>query len=265
MDRRCLTTARIVVDMDLGLSGRTYIVTAGSQGLGHATAEALVLEGANVVLTSRHHDAAEQAASRLGSRAVGVGADNADPDTPQQLMTAARDHFGGLDGLLISVGGPPAGPAMGITDEQWQSAFDSVFLGAARLSREVAATLHPSASITFVLSGSVKSPIANLATSNGMRPGLAMLAKTMADELGPKGIRVNGLMPGRIETARIQELDAAAENPAQAKQRLVEAIPLGRYGDPAEFGKVAAFVMSPAASYLSGIMVPVDGGAARSL
>lgn len=251
--------------MDLGLSGRTYIITAGSRGLGNASARVLISEGANVVLTSRNAEDAQEAAEQLGSRAYGLAADNADPNTPARLISAAHERFGSLDGILISVGGPPAGGVTQMTDEQWQSAFDSVFLGATRLAREVAETLDDGGSITFVLSGSVKSPISGLAISNGLRPGLAMVAKTLADELGPRGIRANGLLPGRVNTARIQELDAVGGDPEAARKKMTAAIPLGRYGDPAEFGRTAAFLMSPAASYLNGVMLPVDGGASRSL
>lgn len=251
--------------MDLGVTGRTYIVTAGSRGLGNATARVLVSEGANVVVTSRYQEAADEAAAQLGSRAIGFAADNADPQAPTRVIEAAHHHFARVDGILISVGGPPAGAVSAMSDDQWQSAFDSIFLGAIRFAREAAAVMDRGASITFVLSASVKSPISQLAISNGLRPGLAMAAKTLADELGPSGVRVNGLMPGRIETARVQELDAAADDPDEAKRKQTNAIPLRRYGDPAEFGKTAAFVMSPAASYLSGVMLPVDGGAGRSL
>lgn len=150
---------------------------------------------------------------------------------------------------------------MSATDEQWQTAFDSVFLGAVRLARAVAEALDDGGAIGFVLSTSVKSPIGGLAISNGLRPGLGMVAKTLADELGPRGVRVFGLLPGRISTARTMELTPDE----QTRRGLAEQIPLRRFGEPAEFGRVAAFMLSPAASYLSGVMVPVDGGALRTL
>ncbi|MCU1586583.1 MAG: family oxidoreductase, partial [Frankiales bacterium] len=146
---------------------------------------------------------------------------------------------------------------------QWQGAFDSVFLGSVRACRAVVAALPAEGgSIGLVLSTSVKSPVGGLAASNGLRPGLAMLAKTMADELGPRGVRVNGLLPGRIDTDRVRSLDGP--DPA-ARQRAEEAIPLRRYGEPEEFGRIAAFVLSPAASFLTGSMIPIDGGALRTL
>jgi 3-oxoacyl-[acyl-carrier protein] reductase len=245
--------------VDLGLRDRVYLVTGGSRGLGYASAEALVAEGARVVVSGRDGAATARAAAALGSgRAVGLAADNADPDTPGRLVSAAREEFGRLDGALISVGGPPGGSAAETPDEAWQAAFSSVFLGAVRLSRALAAALTEGGSIAFVLSSSVRVPIASLVISNGLRPGLAGFAKTLADELGPRGIRVNGLLPGLIATDRMRELGSVLDT-------TLDAIPLHRIGEPAEFGRAAAFVLSPAASYLTGTMLPVDGGALRAI
>lgn len=251
--------------MDLGLHDRVYIVTGASAGLGRATAQALVGEGAKVVVTSRSQQAIDACAQDLGDAALGVVADNADPATPERLLSAAEDGFGRVDGALVSVGGPAAGPVASTSEDDWRAAFESVFLGAVRLGTAVAERLSSGGSIAFVLSSSVKQPIAGLATSNGMRPGLAMTAKTMADEYGPRGIRVNGLLPGRIDTDRVRSLDARSEDPEAAKQAHLARIPLGRYGEPAEFGAVAAFVLSPAAGYISGVMLSVDGGLTRAL
>jgi 3-oxoacyl-[acyl-carrier protein] reductase len=242
--------------MDLGLKDRVYLVTGGSKGLGYATASALVGEGARVVLTGRTPETVESAAATLG--AVGVACDNTDPDVPDRLLSVARERFGRVDGLLVSVGGPPAGTATSVTDEQWRAGFESVFLGAVRLARTVAASLEEGGSIAFVLSSSVRVPIGNLVISNGLRPGLAMVAKSMANELGPRGVRVNGVLPGRISTDRMTYLDAQVTEEQRAAS--LASIPLGRYGDPDEFGRVAAFVLSPAASYLTGTMIQVDGG-----
>jgi len=245
--------------MDLGLSGKVFVVTGASRGLGLATATALVADGARVVLAARDAGAVQAAAAQLGDDAMGVAADLADPATADRLVAAATDAYGRVDGALISVGGPPPGPALALDDAQWRGAFDSVFLGPVRMCRAVVAALPAEGgSIALVLSTSVKAPVAGLAASNGLRPGLAMLAKTMADELGARGVRVNGLLPGKVLTDRLRELGATdGDVPTE--------IPLRRYGDPAEFGRIAAFVLSPAASYLTGAMVPVDGGLTRAL
>lgn len=252
--------------MDLQLTDRVFVVTGGSRGLGRATADVLAAEGARVVLSGRSDESLAHAVEEIGiERAVAVAADNADPATPSRLVAAALDTWGRLDGALVSVGGPAPGTVASSTDAQWTAAFESVFLGAVRLGREVAAALPAGGAIAYVLSSSVKAPITGLTISNGLRPGLAMVAKNLADEVGPRGVRVNGLLPGRIATDRLQELDALGGDPEAARARATATIPLGRYGEPEEFGRAAAFLLSPAASYLTGVMLPVDGGALRSL
>ena len=181
--------------MDLGLKNRVYIVTGATRGLGNAAARALVADGAKVIITGREEKAVTDAAAELGPDAVGIPADNADPATAQRLVDTAKERFGGLDGILVSVGGPPPGFVADNTDAQWQSAFESVFLGAVRLARTAAAALGEGGVIGFVLSGSVHEPIPGLTISNGLRPGLAGFAKSLADELGPRSIRVVGLLP----------------------------------------------------------------------
>jgi len=252
--------------VDLGLRDKVFVVTGGSQGLGLATAGALVAEGARVLLGARDEAALQRAAAGLGAgQAAWAAADNADPAAPQRLVVAARQEFGRLDGALISVGGPPGGPAMVMGDDAWRAAFESVFLGAVRLSRVLGAELPEGGALAFVLSSSVRVPIPALALSNGLRPGLAGWAKTLADELGPRGVRVVGLLPGKMATGRIRELDARHGDPDEVRAAASQDIPLRRYGEPAEFGRVAAFLLSPAASYVTGVMIPVDGGALRAL
>ncbi len=271
--------------MDLGLRGRVYLVTGGSRGLGFAAARALVADGAHVLLSAPHETTAASAVARLaqdaaaGGTAAGVVADNADPAAPGRLIAAARDRFGRLDGALISTGGSPPGTVGATTDDAWRSAFESVFLGAIRLARVLAADLGSGsdggagagsitgtgASIVLVLASSVRVPLAELAISNGLFPGLAGVVKTLASELGPAGIRINGLLPVRIATDRVRELDALLGDPDEVRARLSEHIPLRRYGEPEEFGRAAAFVLSPAASYITGAMIPVDGGAISSI
>ncbi|MEV6396287.1 SDR family oxidoreductase [Streptomyces sp. NPDC051907] len=247
--------------MDLGLKDRVYVVTGGSRGLGNASARALVEDGARVVITGRDEKTVTDAAAELGPNAVGLPADNADPSAPERVLAAARAHFGSVDGVLISVGGPAPGFAADNTDEQWTAAFESVFLGAVRMARAAAAELGEGGVIGFVLSGSVHEPIPGLTISNGLRPGLAGFAKSLSDELGPRGIRVVGLLPARIDTDRVRELDALSGDAEAARTANESRIPLRRYGAPEEFGRTAAFLLSPAASYLTGVMLPVDGGA----
>ncbi|SCK30596.1 3-oxoacyl-[acyl-carrier protein] reductase [Streptomyces sp. WMMB 714] len=249
--------------MDLGLKDRVYVITGATRGLGFAAAEQLVADGARVVVTGRTDEAATEAAAQLGAgSAVGIGADNAAPETAERLVETARSRFGRFDGVLISVGGPPAGvPADELSDEQWQSAFETVFLGAVRLARKASAELGEGGVIAFVLSGSVHEPIPGLTLSNGLRPGLAGFAKSLATEAGPRGVRVLGLLPGRIATERLQYLDSLSGDGEAARRRNEATIPLRRYGTPEEFGRTAAFALSPAASYLTGVMLPVDGGA----
>ena len=252
--------------MDLGLADRVYIVTGGTGGLGRATAEALVADGARVVVSGRHQETVDAAVAELGAdRATGVVADNADAGTPARLVEAARAAYGRLDGALLSVGGPAAGTVMQTTDEQWSAAMESVLLGGVRLGRQIGGELGEGGSIAYVLSTSVKAPVTGLAISNGLRPGLAMVAKDLADELGPRGVRVNGLLPGRVETDRVRWLDEQTGDAAANKERVSAVIPLRRYGRPEEFGRAAAFLLSPAASFISGTMLPVDGGMTRAL
>nr|MDT0659619.1 SDR family oxidoreductase [Micromonospora sp. DSM 115978] len=252
--------------MDLGLTDRVYVLTGASKGLGLATARILVANGARVVVSARDADRVGAAVAELGpDLAAGLAADLADPDTPDRLVALARGRFGRLDGALISVGGPPAGTAATVSDEQWRASFETVFLGTVRTARTIAAALPDGGAVALVLSSSARSPVAGLGISNGLRPGLAGAAKDMADEYGPRGVRFVGLLPGRLLTDRNLELFAATGDPERARAEAEAAIPLRRIGDPAEFGRVAAFVLSPAASYLTGLTIPVDGGALRAL
>ncbi|MCG5447884.1 MULTISPECIES: SDR family oxidoreductase [Micromonospora] len=253
--------------MDLGLTDRVYVLTGASRGLGYATAQSLVADGARVVLSARDPDAVAAAAQQLGGpeHAVGLTADLTDPETPGQLVAAAQEHFGRLDGALISVGGPPPGNAAAVTDEQWRLSFETVFLGTIRAVRTIANALPEGGAIGLVLSTSARGPVPGLGISNGLRPGLVGAAKDIADDYGPRGVRVVGLLPGRIMTDRNRELFGATGDPERARAEAEAGIPLRRIGDPAEFGRVAAFVLSPAASYLTGITLPVDGGALRGL
>ena len=254
--------------MDLGLKDRVYVVTGASKGLGRAGAQALVDDGARVVLCARDDTALTAAAEEMGGadHAIAIPGDLAEGGIGERLAAAAMGRWGRLDGALISVGGPPPGPALSLADDAWRAAFESVYLGALRVARAVVSTLgDEGGAIAFVLSLSVRQPVDGLASSNGLRPGLAMLAKTLADELGPQGVRVLGLLPGRVDTDRLRELDKASGRPKKQREEFEQRIPLRRYGSPEEFGRVAAFALSPAASYLTGVMIPVDGGLGRGL
>ena len=253
--------------MDLGLGGRGFLLTGASRGLGFATARALVDDGARVVLSSRSTDAVTAAAAELGGApaAAGLAADLADAGAAELLVTEARERLDRIDGALISVGGPTPGTVLETAEDDWRAGVESVLLGPLRLVRALVPHLGEGAAIGFVLSTSVRQPIGHLAISNGLRPGLAMTAKALADELGPRGIRVVGLLPGTVATDRIAEIEAASGDAAAMRARTEAGIPLRRVGRPEEFGRVAAFLLSPAASYVSGAMVPVDGGVLRSL
>lgn len=258
--------------MDLGLADRCVVVTGASRGLGLAAAQALVDEGANVVLVARDATVLESAVDSLGhERAVGIPADIAAPSTAEIATAAALARFGRLDGALISAGSPAPASPMTATDAAWRQAFETVFLGGLRVARAAAsattATDRPTGtgcSIVFVLSTSALSPITGLALSNGLRPGLAMVVKDLADEIGPQGTRVNGILPGRVNTDNVFTQDARSGNPETVRRRREAIVPLRRYGEPAEFGRLAAFLLSPAASYITGSLIPLDGGALRS-
>lgn len=252
--------------MDLGLAGRTFVVTAASGGLGRATAAALVAEGANVVLVARRADVLDAAVAELGAaQAAALPGDLSDTATAGAAAQLALDRFGGLDGALISVGGPPRGGVLENSDDEWRAAFDSVFLAGLRVARAVVGATTGQVTLGFVLSTSVKTPLPTMAISNGLRPGLGVLVKQLADEIGPEGGRVVGLMPGTILTERIRWLHGQTPDPVATRDTAAASIPLRRFGDPAEFARVAAFLLSPAAAYVSGCVVPIDGGAMRAL
>jgi 3-oxoacyl-[acyl-carrier protein] reductase len=251
--------------VDLGLNGRTYVVGGGSRGLGHAVAEVLVREGARVLLLGRDEDSLAAAAAALGGPAAACPVDVTSPDAGETVARAVGEAFGGsLDGILVNHGGPPTGQALALTEEQWRHAFELCVAGPLRLLRSLVPLLGDGGSIAFVTSSTVRQPMPGLDSSNVLRPGVAGLIKTLAHQLAPR-IRVNGVAPGRFATERsvaLAEERAAAEGITADEQMAATAttIPFGRYGEPPEFGRVAAFILSPAASYVTGANVQVDGG-----
>jgi 3-oxoacyl-[acyl-carrier protein] reductase len=247
--------------MDLGLSGRTAIVCGASSGLGLASAEALAEEGANVTMLARRRDELELHANRIG--ALGVRGDVTNVADLERTVERTVEAFGGIDIVVWNSGGPPGGPATSVTDDGLEAAFELLLLPAVRLVRFCLPHLEQSAAgrILFVTSTTVLEPVPQLALSNALRPGLTGWAKTLARELGPKGITVNCVAPGRIDTPRMTELYGPDGPPAAE----VAQIPLGRIGEPREFGDVVCFLASARASYVSGTTVLVDGAASRGL
>jgi 3-oxoacyl-[acyl-carrier protein] reductase len=246
--------------VDLGLKGRTAIVCGASSGIGLATAEALAAEGANVTMFARRRDVLEREADRIGALAV-----RGDVTNPRDLSTVVQrtvEAFGGLDILVWNSGGPPPGPATAITRETLEEAVELLLVPLVRLVELCLPHLvdSPAGRILVFTSSAVKEPSGHLALSNTVRPGVTGWAKTLARELGPQGVTVNCVAPGRIDTARLAHL--YPDGPTEAD---LQEIALGRWGTPQEFGDVACFLASDRARYVTGTTVTVDGGLARGL
>lgn len=262
--------------MDLGLAGQRALVTAGSAGLGFATAAALAREGARVVLCSRESSRATAAAERIaadtGADVRGLAADVANAGDVERLVGEAASTMGGLDVLVNNAGGPPPGGFDALDDDAWERGFQLTLMSVVRAFRHALPHFEAAGggSVLTILSSSVKQPIPNLLISNVYRPGLVGLTKSLAIDYAPKGIRVNGLAPGRISTDRTLQLNAAlaqkqGTTPEAVMKASLAAIPMGRLGEPDEFGRVAGFLVSPAASYVTGQTLIVDGGSVRAL
>ena len=246
--------------MDLGLKGRTAIVCGASSGMGLATAEALAREGANVSMFARRRDMLDREADRLG--ALGVRGDVTNPADLRRLVERTVEAFGGIDILVNNSGGPPRGPAVGLTDEQVESAVELLLLSVIRLTELCLPQLERSGHgrIINIESNTVREPADNMGLSNSVRPAVIGWAKTMARELGPKKITVNSIAPGRIETARLMEVYAERSRASDMEQ-----IPLRRFGRADEVADVICFLASDRGSYVTGAVIPVDGGLTRSL
>jgi len=257
--------------MELGIRHKVAMVGGASKGLGFAVARALAAEGARVSIASRDGDAIRRAAETIhkttGGDVHAVAADLSKPDAIAAWHKAAVDRFSGVDLLFCNTGGPPAGASLSFDDGAWQAAFDLLLMSAVRTIRLVVPSMQArgGGAILVGTSSSVKEPIANLALSNVMRASVSALAKTLSLELASSRIRVNQLIPGRIETDRLQQLDEINAKRAGVtledyRARAAASIPLGRYGAPDEFGRTAAFLLSDAAAYITGATVQVDGG-----
>jgi len=258
------------VAVDLGLRDRVIVVTGATSGLGLAVAETLVDEGARVVVAARTATDVDDVAARLGDAAVGVPADLTDPSSPGRLVAAARDRWGRLDGAFISHGGPPPSSALDLDDDLLVRSLDLAAAGPIRLLRELATAVESGASLVVLTSVSSVEPVSGIAGSNIARPAVWAYAKYLADEVGPQGIRVNAILPGRFATQRLVDLwttRAEANDTDIDQERAADeaGIPLRRIGEPAELGALAAFLLSPRSGYLHGTAIRMDGGSVRGL
>ena len=258
--------------MDLGLKGKVAMVAGASRGLGYAVAEALAREGARVSIASRDERAITAAASRIGGEVLALPVDVRAADAIVRWSEETVRRFGGIDLLFTNSGGPPAGAAISFDDAAWQEAVELLLFSTLRMVRAAVPSMQArgGGAILMSTSSSVKEPISNLGLSTVLRASVSALAKTLALELAPSKIRVNQIIPGRVDTDRVRQLDQIAGTkqgitPEQAKQKSLAAIPMGRYGETEEYGRVGAFLLSDAASYITGATIQVDGGLIKSV
>lgn len=262
--------------MDLGLNEKIAMVAASSRGLGLGIARELALEGVKVSIASRDLNAAEETAMQLrqetGGRILASRLDAKDANTIAEWTTRTIEEFGGIDFLVANAGGPPAGNFDSFNDDSWQDAFELNLLSTVRMIRRALPSMRQrgGGSILTITSTTVKEPLEQLILSNVMRSGVTSLVKTLSMQLAPEGIRVNNIMPGRIDTDRIRSLDETRARQVgstreDCKSQAMKMIPLGRYGDVREFGKAAAFLLSDAASYITGSSLALDGGALKTV
>ena len=262
--------------MDLGLQGKVAMVAGASKGLGFAIAQSLATEGASISIASRNAEAIEAAAERIRNQhtenVLGCAADVSSGAAIQRWHEATVARFGAVDLLVTNSGGPPAGTFSSLDDGAWQAAFELLVLSAVRLLRQVLPSMvaRKTGSIVLLTSSSVKEPIANLTLSNVLRASVSALGKTLANEYAMAGIRVNQMVPGRFATDRVRELDEIASKKKgitveQQQNAAMANIPMGRYGNADEFARAVTFVLSDAASFITGATLQVDGGQIRSV
>lgn len=262
--------------MDLGVAAKVYMIAGASRGLGYGIAKALAEEGANVSIASRDEAAitaaAESLAEQTGAEVHGFAFDATDGQSVLDWVAAVQEKFGRIDGLAVNAGGPPVGVFDDFSDDDWQNAFELTLLSSIRMIRAVLPAMRAAGggSIITLTSSSVKEPIDNLLLSNVMRSGVVSLAKSLSRQLAGENIRVNNLVPGLIYTDRLKSLISNISAASGTSEEAVRAaqeknIPMGRYGDPDEFGKAGAFLLSPAASYVTGETLIVDGGSMKTV
>lgn len=260
--------------MKLGLENRVALVAAASKGLGFGVARALAADGARVSICSRTAEDVETAAQTLrdetGAAVMATACDVTDPESINNWVNASVERWGHVDALLVNAGGPPAGFIREISEAQWEAAFQLTLMSSIRMINAALPHMGRGSAILTVTSSSIREPIERLALSTVMRSGVMGLVKTLADELAGDGIRVNNLIPGRIDTDRVRQLDGITANrlgisPEEARERAMANIPLGRLGSIDDFGAAGAFLLSPAAGYITGASLRVDGGQMRSV
>ncbi len=262
--------------MNLNIAGKTFLVAAASKGLGHGVAEALAADGGRISLCSRTEADVNATADQLGKKydteVKGYVCDASDSASIKKWIADSLNDFGTIDGLLVNAGGPKAGKFDSFDDSQWEDAFNLTLMSAVRMIREVLPTMraNKSGSILTITSSSVKEPIDILLLSNVFRSGVTSLVKSLSSDLAPEGIRINNIVPGAIDTDRVRSNDAFSASKQgitaeEQKAKRIGTIPLGRYGTPSEFGKVGAFLLSDAASYISGATIMVDGAKSKTV
>jgi 3-oxoacyl-[acyl-carrier protein] reductase len=262
--------------MELGLTGKVAMVAGASRGLGYAVARGLAAEGVRVSMSSRDEakiaDAAGRITAETQAEVLAMSVDVRSAESLAAWHAKTIDTFGGVDLLFVNAGGPPAGTVLSFDDAAWQGAFELLVLSAVRMVRLAVPSMKARGGGAIVVSTSsaVKEPIPNLALSNVIRSSVSALSKTLANELAPDNIRVNHLLPGRIDTDRVRELDtmrgkAIGASTDEVKASWAKTIPLGRYGAPQEFGSAAVFLFSDAARYITGASLQVDGGMIKNV